>query len=213
MSYCNTGDKPIVVYSFDGVERRYRSPKSPIDVEIVDLPFDFTNGGQGGIFYVFRYLNTITGQYGFLFPNSTNQSSKVKMKGAIQSITYKSFDRSLSSSQGFRQYEICNYIGCFMAYTHRTFNFPDDGSAIFPVEPIPEDNTPDIYGDPPAKVRINVYYNGQVIFTDVGNAPGSFYVLCGMTEKCPPETCCECDRGNVICCYDCSGKVIKTINK
>lgn len=212
MSYCNVEDKPIVVYKFNGAERRYRPPKSPIDVEVVNLPFDFTSGGQGDIFYVFRYLNTITGQYNFIFSNSTNQSSRVALKGAIASIAYKSFDTSLSSSQGFRTYEMCNYTQCVTGYTHRTLGFSDDGSAVFPVEPIPRDNVPDNYGDPPAKARINVYYNGQVIFTDVGNAPGSFYVLCG-TEKCPPETCCECDCGDVICCYGSQGQVLKTIPK
>ena len=31
--------------------------------------------------------------------------------------------------------------------------------------------------------------------------------------KCPPETCCECDCGDVICCYGSGGQVIKTISK
>ena len=32
-------------------------------------------------------------------------------------------------------------------------------------------------------------------------------------EKCPPETCCECDCGEVICCYGSNGQVLKTIPK
>lgn len=32
-------------------------------------------------------------------------------------------------------------------------------------------------------------------------------------EKCPPETCCECDCGDVICCYGSNGQVLKTIPK
>lgn len=32
-------------------------------------------------------------------------------------------------------------------------------------------------------------------------------------EKCPPETCCECDCGDVICCYGSQGQVLKTIPK
>lgn len=32
-------------------------------------------------------------------------------------------------------------------------------------------------------------------------------------EKCPPETCCECDCSNVICCYGSNGQVLKTIPK
>jgi len=34
-------------------------------------------------------------------------------------------------------------------------------------------------------------------------------------EKCPPETCCECecDCGDIICCYGSQGQVLKTILK
>lgn len=32
-------------------------------------------------------------------------------------------------------------------------------------------------------------------------------------EKCPPETCCECDCEDVICCYGSNGQVLKTISK
>jgi hypothetical protein len=32
-------------------------------------------------------------------------------------------------------------------------------------------------------------------------------------EKCPPETACECDCGDVICCYGSQGQVLKTIPK
>lgn len=32
-------------------------------------------------------------------------------------------------------------------------------------------------------------------------------------EKCPPETCCECNCGDVICCYGSNGQVLKTIPK
>ena len=32
-------------------------------------------------------------------------------------------------------------------------------------------------------------------------------------EKCPPETICQCDCGDVICCYGSNGQVIKSIKK
>ncbi len=32
-------------------------------------------------------------------------------------------------------------------------------------------------------------------------------------EKCPPETVCECDCGDIICCYGSQGQVLKTIPK
>ena len=32
-------------------------------------------------------------------------------------------------------------------------------------------------------------------------------------EKCPPETCCECNCGDVICCYGSNGQILKTIKK
>lgn len=30
-------------------------------------------------------------------------------------------------------------------------------------------------------------------------------------SKCPPDTCCECEKGNRLCCYSCEGKLLREI--
>lgn len=35
--------------------------------------------------------------------------------------------------------------------------------------------------------------------------------VCKSDEECPEGTCCECISGNVKCCFDCNGKVLKEI--
>lgn len=81
--------------------------------------------------------------------------------------------------------------------------------------------------------QIKIYdADSKLLHSDSGQCPIKYTVACDdqcpdgqeriptieypgykCREKCPPETCCECDCGDVICCYGSQGQVLKTIPK
>lgn len=209
MSYCSINDKPRVIYKFANIsERVFESKVAPLDIEIVDLP-NHSGGQCTCVKYrvTYSYTNSLGvrrltarmwGEIGRLFVDSkidknNNYSILLACRGSgeVQSC----------------QPEIGNYgVSGYQA----TLGLPQN---LIIESIVPDDiGVLDNCGEPPAKVRINIIYDGKVIFTDVGNYPGSFKVACS-AELCPPETCCECDCGAVICCYGNQGQVLKTIRK
>lgn len=88
-----------------------------------------------------------------------------------------------------------------------------------------------IYGGDKYRLQITDKDNNQIYQQNFDNKP-EYTVACGdecpvgqeriptikypgykCRDRCPPETCCECDCGDVICCYGSDGRVIKTIPK
>ena len=59
------------------------------------------------------------------------------------------------------------------------------------------------------KYSLKVLKDGQEVFRDTGSQRPRFSVSC--SEKCPPNTYCECECGDYLCCYDRSGNPIARI--
>lgn len=71
-----------------------------------------------------------------------------------------------------------------------------------------ETEIPDECGNPSQNCNFTVVdANGKILYTKTAIVCPEVTVKCG--ETCPPETCCECKRGSLVCCYDCNGNVIK----
>lgn len=216
MPYCKLGDKPIVDYSFaNGKYSSYQSAKSPIDVVLKPYDPKFT-GGQCYIDYqVNAYGVTSLGHF-------TTQNLQVVtayysgiVRGKVQDIprSYPSSPFGGFSFAGSRYGVFSvdtneNKVIAFLNYiNHNPPNIsPNNYSYNYEIEGgitsvVRTDNQLDNCGNPKKAVQIIVSHQGQEIFNDYGDAPGTFSVAC---QGCPEGTIrCKQPGYPGYCCLPC----------
>lgn len=211
MSYCEGDTKARVVYSFNGVERIFETGQTPLDVTVESKRVNATeNYRQEG--YTIRFYS----------PNNRGHITALVRDYIIFPLDDDYFGRDSRGisfwnceAVDFQRHSNGSYAGPVMRLG--TLEVIQNGDKC----PTPLKN----------RCNIQVKYKNTVIFQDQGECPINFRVECGdcpkdcerveipeypgykCIEKCPPETCCECDCGDVICCYGNQGQVLKTIRK
>jgi hypothetical protein len=222
MSYCTGTSKAIVNYKFPGGNQDvYVNTNPPIDVSVTALntttitsqSYNFTFNGNA--------LNTN-------YPFTCNAPIAVPNDADIYLIsgTWDDYGGVGSYNTGYGI--VMDYsgggvkIGTGQSVSGYVFNvLAVDCYARFTLEWRYQE-----------AYKLEVLKDGTVIYSDQGQNQPQYTVACDdqcpigqiristieypgykCREKCPPETCCECDCGDVICCYGANGQVLKTILK
>lgn len=216
MSYCKIGDKPTINYSFaDGKHSSYQSDKSPIDVVLKPYNPEFTGGQCYTNYQVDAYaitslghrttrdLHIITAYYSGIVRGKIQDIPRAypgEFTGGfvISTTGYGVFS---VKENGERNIVITSYV------RHEPPNvFPSEYSSNYAIKGeitsvTRTDNQPDNCGDPKKAAQIIVSHQGQEIFSDYGEAPGTFSVAC---EGCPEGTIrCEQPGYPGYCCLPC----------
>lgn len=188
---CDSGDKPTIIYSFDGgSERIFKTDLSPIEVTIKNIPVDATgnynregfelrftreNDGSGYLTYAYDY-------YTFAIPG-----------GSPISTNYIAWWACGQSGFGKRSPCTANYE----VYGNCALNIQNyvPGSAVINRAI----KCPTAIGN---KCSIIISHNGQSIHKDQGACPTIYDVQC---KRCPEGTCeCKTPIYPGYCCLDCS---------
>lgn len=240
MSYCKIGQTATVDYSFADTQHKYVTNQSPIDVSVVpDLP----NGQCLGLPYRIKFwFIGVHGAYGTAgwLTNQNRSFNKPITSNPIYGAIYQIGVGKISDS--FFLNVLCHGTASVKSLANSCwildpfFSTPtwakpfevmgttqtvSDITGCEIIDIFPDTQTAENYNLCTKHdyaqycgrlVKLEVKKNGITIFSDRGREPCNFTVTC-TGEKCPPETCCECDCGDVICCYGSQGQLLKTIRK
>jgi hypothetical protein len=240
MPYCEVGDSPIITYSFadSTSDSVYSASASPIDVTTGQIT-GWDDGWCRGLPYRARIeayssqelvLNRINGQtvpfWGNLLDFRYRGTSSGDLFWEVLAYGYAGAERQGAHPNGY------GWIRAPMKsepeWSHGTALYAPagryaDANIINVIDVYLDTATEDGFTNLYPKIadrnahcgsmcEIKISRNGVLLFSDRGKCPCTFQVSCG-EEKCPPETACECDCGDVICCYGSNGLVLKTISK
>lgn len=241
MSYCVPGVKATVYYKFGtGEYKIYKTEKTPIDIDANEKYTPPFASGQCPINYwvegsiVYRTRTPYNQSITYFCTN--NVSGGRPTYGKIIDI-YHSFDIE----------DFCGTKGGEIGFNVLYFDYrlqQNNTTHINPRSRIPlTDSAPNntalilqswqvtsIYpanpqtdncGDPQPVCTIKILHNNEVIFTDKGECPITFNVVCG--EECPPGTtkCCRSDYPG-YCCLPCDStksdligisSIVQSVNK
>lgn len=203
MSYCEIGVEAQVLYTLNGVKKRYLTKQTPIDVTVAQLPSDTPSGGQiPGQDYQIRtiYYDDVL-QRELIQSTTSNGASLPIYKGVISSakIVIKQFSNYyiyLVVTDALQTQE--SPLGRTNGYNYN----PENLYRIYDIKPFPDNGQQ----EPPStdsKCEIRISHNGLLLYSDRGKCPIPFEVLCG--EQCPEGTT-KCFSTNYpgYCCLPCS---------
>lgn len=174
MSYCETGDKPVIFYKFgNGNEKRYQFDFAPIDIITRNQPIGTTSNFNGDGY-----------QISFFSPNNgINLSFIVK-------------DYYLNYASTYNGHPALMFLGC--ESTGFTAGPNVDVSSITKNYTI-KCLTPDVGAN---EYLIEISYNNLQIFQDKGDAPVTFDVQCGKCPQGFCEY--KIPKYPGYCCLDCA---------
>lgn len=219
---CESHKKAKVIYSFGGNEsdtRTFETEQTPIRIEVEEYSLPIP-GGQCPIPYL------VTVRFGHECQKGIPQVGEGVYrvpKGAVlgaQMTTYFPPHDGPNRGSGAEATLIIYYeggqlggkfgnniFGCSGGIGTNKGNYFAEIIDIVPENP----NQPDNCGNL-KKCRLKVFNSNSntIIFQDQGDCPCSYLVGC---TNCPPETICECDCGDVICCYGSGGEILEVIPK
>jgi hypothetical protein len=223
MSYCQNSSKATVNYKFpEEKEEIYVANNPPIDISVSQLTGQFNSVSQS---YSFSFDGNQLMTYSY-----TCQAPAGVPLNAVCFITSGTWDDSgtIGSYSSPTVYGQINSFSGNPVQIGQGLQFTGSVSNVI---------RPDCSVGLTLQWRwggwkIEILKDGTVIHSDQGQNKPQFTVACDSDcppgqeristveypgykccEKCPPETCCECDRGDVICCYGSNGQVLKTIRK
>lgn len=211
---CENSKKAIVTYTFNESDRRqFVTEDVPITVELKEYRLP-VSGGQCPISYdvtVFFGHECTKGQpkTGTLVTRVPNKVLGTEMKfvpdsngstgTAILIVYYMGGQRGGKAGD--------NIFGCSGGIGLNAGNYFAEITNIVPAIPGQADNCGSLKK---CQLIVKNSKSNIVIFKDEGDCPCTYSIDC---EFCPPNTHCQCDHGDVICCYDINGIVIETIRK
>lgn len=205
MSYCKAGVKATVYYSVNGINKIYSTNKTPIDVVVTeDFIPGFINGQCNKVLYrVYCEYNR------GIFPRGNDLTfSDVLVYGTIYDAIPNLIGFNDSNNYSV-YYELVCHGFYFSGYKDEVTNYRINNS-FYVLTPyikilniVREDEQNINCGDPKRVCKITVLHNNQILFTDKGNCPITFSVVCG--DGCPPGTI-KCFSTNYpgYCCLPCS---------
>lgn len=215
MSYCEIGVEASIQYQFaDSAKKVYKTKQTPVDVVTSIVPRDTPEGLIPNNIYQVQtiYTDPISGQT-FIQSLSSGGASLPLMIAPILSL-YLFSETDGSGTWGLKLHMQDSSTPETAPRVSRTENLnndlpignvngyrfdPIDLYKIYDIVPFPSDNPPD-----PTKNRckITISHMGTTLFTDKGNCPVKFEVICG--EQCP-EGYLKCASTNYpgYCCLPC----------
>lgn len=219
MPYCSIGSKAIVSYKFPEKQGEvYTTEKTPIDILIRESTATGYETGKAyqADYYTESYSSGQLSQTVHYTPTTVQSGNTTLINppnrlyyppfvypGRVLNGNLLTYPCSYSNLLGQRITSFFNLLG-----THQRIvdNFSD--YKVRDIKWIREDGQVDKF-----KYELVVINNsGKEEFVDYGVGQPNFEVTCN-SNKCPRNTICECDCGNVICCYGSNGQVLKTIFK
>lgn len=139
----------------------------------------------GGIKGIYINLNSGSGQYGGKKELLANCRGQADRSGA----------QCLSTSQGH------------LILTHNGGIKSFDSAVLTRVYSVP-----DTCGDLPSECKFTITDTRGVVYQKTTPTPCPVVeVVCG--DACPPKTVCQCEKNNIVCCYDATGKPIYSYPK
>ncbi|RUT08427.1 hypothetical protein DSM106972_015950 [Dulcicalothrix desertica PCC 7102] len=175
ITYCSEGDKPIVKYSFNGVEKKFKSPKSPITIETKETPIEGSDSYQAEGFTITFYSPNNS-----RFVEATVLDYKV-FKEEIDGILYNSIKWKNCGETSFQS------------------------SVEIDPQTLTIDATKKCPIDQQGKVRCSIIIRHQdlIIFQDQGQCPLIYSVQCGNCASGEIE--CKSNTYPGYCCISCQG--------
>lgn len=216
MPYCTRGQTAVLKYKFPEKELdKFTTVSTPLDVIVRQTnKTGYMPGAYQADYHVDNFSFTgpliSTGHYQPYAADTGNQT----LINTPNKYYYPPFDYPIFLKNGIYYSVACDYRNARGEKLRGYFNLggsherPDrDKFVVRDIKWIREDAKPEIF-----KYEIVVTdSNGNQQFIDYGIGEPSFQVLCE-SGKCPVGSC-ECDCGDVICCYGSDGQVLKTISK
>lgn len=236
MSFCQSGEKATVNYSFAGVAKSYETDQTPIDISVTQL---LPNGQCQGLPYrvVFYYTHNFNsgGRYGSSGYNGGSPFTSNPVWGAISAISlgivpkqtfrlnvtcYGSASASNLTGSCWKRVPITSSPTVFAPHNVLTSN-TQYITGIEIIDIIPDTQTAqgfnlcvpfDYTQNCGSLVKLEIKNNGILLLSDQGRSPCLYDVVCAsLAEECPPGTCeCVCSSDGLVCCYDSRGIAIKS---
>lgn len=204
MSYCLIGVEAQVLYTLNGIQKKYITRQTPIDVVVVQLPlFPPPGGGQNpnalyGVVYNLT-PESARRQQGFGYSEAGIGNVSGRITKAV--IEYGYIGVNINRTPIYTQNFIVENDKGFKYSANLSPNGEFYGAYVVN-RIVRQDGVPEDDPNKP-KCEIKVSYNGQLIHSDRGNCPIPFEVICG--EQCP-EGYLKCASTNYpgYCCLPCA---------
>lgn len=221
MPYCNTGQIAVLKYKFPEKQQdKFTTIKTPIDVIIrPTTKTGYTPGAYQADYYVDQYDSSgttiISTTHYQPYPITTSDTTL--LSPGVENpdkYYYPPFNYPIEINN-FNSYSIaCDYSNVGNVRKRAFFNLIGtherlnrDKFVVRDVTWIREDKQPEVF-----KFELAVIgSDSKQQFIDYGASEPTFEVLCS-SGKCPRNSC-ECDCGDVICCYNTSGYCVATFLK
>ncbi|MCC5640545.1 hypothetical protein LC593_32895 [Nostoc sp. CHAB 5844] len=189
-NYCQSGNKAIVVYSFNGgKEKKYKSKVSPIEVNTFD---GYTRNIPGEI-YAWNFSTALN-------PQTTLEDMPFRAKGMLTNFQVT----GLINTDTINGIEYGNWACSFVDGDANTITgsavgyYPNDLPTLVKIQ----------LSDTETICRLEAKdIDGNLLFSDNGKCPCNFTVQCG---NCP-DGFVECPHPGYpgYCCIDCKGSAAK----
>lgn len=214
MSHCANRELAIVAYKFKNKLEQKISfsdvSAAGIDVHLSQLPYEYL-GGRCRIPYTIHYsfiqMNNIAGADGKSICgrletgswSGFNDSNRIFGPGFTVTVRSPNWGILNDLNEYFPLPVVATNV-CEFRPTTQSYGSNLKITGVVPYDPY-NLGIPDDCGDPPPKCKIEILSNQQLMFSDVGDCPGTFEVSC---DGCPPHHIkCLTKKHPGYCCIPC----------